>query len=266
MAFAPNQSSPCPPGFSAAAPTDLTATVDTSRACACSAPCTVLQPPTCDAQGEALQEWYDDPDAGSNACTTMYQDVLIPTPGACWLGFGPAYWALDVMFQAPTVYGTCAGADGVQVGPAVLGGPARACVPDSPEAAGCVGDRCTLALPAPYRVCIDSSPAFHLCPAGSVFTQPHDLETGFSLGCGPCNCDVTATCPGTLALFSDTQCMNDEIDIAADSTCRPPVSGLSQASSFEYVRDGGPADVTCTQGFSAGGGAGINPQTVCCMP
>jgi hypothetical protein len=69
-----------------------------------------------------------------------------------------------------------------------------------------------------------------------------------------------------MELFSDSQCMQDEVDLPADGICRPTIPGLANVSSYRYVVDGGPIDAGCTQDISHGGGASINPQTVCCTP
>jgi hypothetical protein len=190
--------------------------------------------------------------------------VQVPDPGACGTGFDPASLSPDVMFVPPVVHGQCALATGVRVADPILRNPARACVPDRPQDTVCAGDSCTLALPAPYRVCIEGP--FYECPAGSPFTQPLYLQTEVPFTCSSCLCGVEATCAGAVELFSDTQCMKDEIDIAADTTCCPTVPGFAQALSYKYVLDGDLTDeVTCNQEPSTAVGPSV-PQLVCCMP
>jgi hypothetical protein len=173
------------------------------------------------------------------------------------------YSALDVAFVPPVAsLGQCTSQPGVVVGAATLLGPALACLPDSAQAAGCSGATCRLALPAPFRVCINKAPRV-ACPEGSPFTESTFLMSGFSLGCAPCNCNVTASGSGAVALFSDPTCTNDEFDVPADGECHEGPEG--GADSFRYVANP-PTDVACVLGDSASGGAGIDPQTVCCVP
>jgi hypothetical protein len=128
-----------------------------------------------------------------------------------------------------------------------------------------VGAECTLAVATPYRVCIRST-SFRSCPVGSVFAQSFLFETGVSApSCESCPCTVTATCPGTIELFSDVQCTDNELDIAADGTCKPSPS-TALFGSFRYVLEGGPVDEVCDQWPSAADVQKVNEQEVCCVP
>jgi hypothetical protein len=110
----------------------------------------------------------------------------------------------------------------------------RACSPDSTQAAGCVGDTCTVTVPPPYRVCVAAAPS-RICPPNSVFTQQNFELAAPSASCGWCDCSVNANCSGTVELFSDTQCGGTPFDIPADGQCHPAPPGIGSVNAYKYV-------------------------------
>jgi hypothetical protein len=140
----------------------------------------------------------------------------------------------------------------------------RVCTPDSPSAAGCSGAACTTSLPSPYLVCVKKGGA-QSCPA--PFTEQHVVGSGATYTCSACDCTTSATCTGTLKLFTDTTCRGVEVDIPADGTCQQArASGMTYVA-YEYAGDP-PMTASCmSTGTSTAQSITLKAEeTICCVP
>jgi hypothetical protein len=270
VAFASNQTAACPNGFAAAKPTNLDEGPDASNACACGA-CAISAAPTCPAG--PIQVNFDAKEsvnAGTCASPQMPPQSDNSPAGGCDTDMNdgttaPFYSDMDLSYTPPpSTGGQCASA-GVATGDVTYSARDWGCLPDDPASAGCSGDECTLSLAAPYRVCVFQSGS-EACP-GAPFTDAHLVGTGTSLTCSACGCNVTAGCAGTMKLFMDMQCKQNELDIRADGQCRDPSAQNGAYSSYRYAPDL-PANVTCqTTGASSAEDVVLqNETTVCCAP
>jgi hypothetical protein len=272
LAFATNQGSPCPSGFATAAPTNVDESPNASNACTCGQ-CSVTTQPTC--QNGQIASYYD-LHGPINLCG------LAGTPPA--LGNNPGGACdtdnykgnsdgLDLKFVAPGPSGGQCSSPGVATGTVTYGSQDRECTADSATSGGCSGSECTPSLPSPYLACIVQSGGPTPCPAGSPFTQQHVVGTGADVVCSTCGCNVSATCGGRVALFTDTGCTQDETDIGADGQCHAgPAPGAGDGgstafNSYKYIANP-PGNVGCapTGSSNATSVTLSNEQTVCCVP
>jgi hypothetical protein len=256
----------CPTGFAATGPTDYLGAAQPSDACACGT-CTVNSPPTCDWAG--IGGFYDIHDAGVSTCASADSPSVFTNdpPGKCGTDLPTRdYSAFDLEFVAPgPAGGSVMASASVLTSPVTFPWEGESCSPDSAQAAGCVGSECTLTLPPPFRVCVLASP-FVVCPPGSAFTQSYFERVGPSVWCSTCDCSVTATCGGTVELFSDSQCTANESDVPADSQCHPAPAGIGVVNSYRYVASaatnvgGAPLGLPITETLWT------DTVTVCCPP
>ena len=105
------------------------------------------------------------------------------------------------------------------------------------------------------------------CPSG--FSQKHTVGAKPNVTCAPCAtaCTPTGTCTGTLAMFTDQFCTQNEVDFTADSTC---VSnpGTLDGIYYSFTWTGSISGATCsgTTPTSAATVTVDTPTTVCCAP
>jgi hypothetical protein len=107
------------------------------------------------------------------------------------------------------------------------------------------------------------------CPAGH-FSVQHLAGTGVTFGCAACGCSISATCTGTITLYTDTACRNTGIQVPADGSCNR-VTSLPH-SSTSYVFDSytylgnAPTAVSCTaSGSSTAQSVALSgAETICC--
>ena len=278
VAFTTGTSAPtanCPNGFATAQPTNLDEGPITSGACSCAA-CTTSTQPTC--PSGPIQVAYDQKNLpGSGQCGTAgnpsTQDNKPNGPGGCdtdmYTGNIPTlgYAALDLKYTPPDATGGQCASAGTESGTVTYSAQDRTCMPDSQASAGCVGNQCTLTLGSPYQVCVFQSGA-QGCP-GTPFTHQHFAGTGTMLTCSSCGCNVTATCSGTMKLFTANNCSTtggqQEDDIAADGQCHSSNTGNNTFQSYEYAGNP-PAGVACNAtGTSNAQNVTLqNEETICC--
>jgi hypothetical protein len=267
IALAPNQSAPCPTGFAVAAPNDIVESPSGSGACTCGA-CSVAAAPIC-TNGAIIGAYDVNNPVGPNTCGTPGSTMNNNPPGGCDTDvYTGNFDALDLKFTPPPPSdGQCA-SPGQATGAVSYGAEDRACQPDSPQAAGCSGDACTPNVAAPYAACIVHGGTLG-CPAGTPFSVLHVVGTGATVDCTACNCAITADCSGSVEFFTDTACMNGELDIAADDGCHPgaPLSAVPTTfGSYKYVANA-PTNVACnSSGASTGTATLTHEQTICCLP
>jgi hypothetical protein len=269
VAFAPSQSTPCPAGFGDT-PKDVTEVPDAGLRCSCG-DCTVTAPPSCAAGPVAVS--FDMRGAGPGQCgTTANPSPLMNTPpGACGTDlFTGDYSADDVEYTAPPpTAGTCQSR-----GVASLASEDRICESTSSGSADCTGNVCTPKVASPYRPCIRASGDVP-CPSGPLGARHLVGSSSPSAACPDCPCIVTATCSGTMTLFTDTMCMAGARPFATGQ-CVPIATGMGPGKgagtgtvSFRsYVYSGAPpTDVAChaapDAGTTAAGPLG-DAETVCC--
>lgn len=270
VAFAPSQTPPCPSGFQS--PSNVVEGPDASAACTCGG-CSVTGQPSC-ASGQ-VGVYYDYATVGTGTCaTTSLTGPLHNSPaGACGGGDGGdmyhgPYNPFDIKYVSPPPSGGTCSAPGAATGNVTYTGQARACVPVSPQAAGCVGDACMPTLPSSYKACLMQS-GTAACPAGPLTVQ-HVVGSGVSFSCSDCGCAVAGTCSGTVSLYTDTKCKTFGLALPADGTCINVASVGSGSTNFNsYTYDGGiPAGVHCTlSGPSTAQNVALaGPATICCAP
>jgi hypothetical protein len=264
VAYSTTQTS-CPSGFAAAPPTNFSGYAQSTTACTCGG-CTFSYA-TCNSSG--IRGYYDVNNGGPSACSSAdpATDLYNNAAGTCQTDLPQGdYSGLDLEYVAPPVQGSCGSA-----GPAILTSPVtfpwqgETCSPDTDASLGCNDNECTVSLPPPFRVCVSASPS-RTCPANSIFTQRYVGAVGPSASCGVCNCSVNATCSGTMQLFSDTQCANNEFDVAADGICNRAPLGIATVGSYRYSANA-PTNVSCVpDGPSMVLTSWQYAVTVCCAP
>jgi hypothetical protein len=263
IAVAADRSTGCPAGFAAAQPTDLDEGPDVSNACTCT--CAITEDPTCPTGPIAVAfDTIGSPGAG--LCGQSGNPIANVLPGDCNTDlYYPAssYPTLDLQYTPAAATGGQCSAVGTGNSNVTYATEGRACVPDDPQSAGCNGDQCTPDLAAPYRPCIVQS-GVQTCPGGP-FTEQHRVGSGVSFACSDCGCSVTATCVGTMKLFVDSTCMQQELDIPADGQCHDPAAPSEMYDSYLYV-PGTLADECTTTPSTAQNMALQNEETVCCVP
>ena len=256
----------CPTGFAGAAPTDLDEGPNTSAACACGQCATTTQP-TC--PSGPIQDFYD---VGQSGCGNAGNPGSNKNMSACNTDLynGPipfGYSNMDLKYVPPGATGGLCNSPGTPSGSVGYSDHDRACIPDSQASAGCVGNQCTLTLAPPYDVCVFQS-GNQSCP-GAPFTHQHLAGTGTTFTCSACGCNVTATCSGTMKLYTNGDCTTGgggkEDDVVADGTCKSANTSQNSFASYAYVGNP-PAGVTCApSGTSNAQNVTLqNEETICC--
>jgi hypothetical protein len=260
VAFAPAQTSPCPSGFSASPNQDVLEGPNGSGACTCST-CHVTQTPTCGSGSIAVN--YDSASSG------MCDKVANPSPlgnspaGACGTDlYQGDYSVYDVQYTAPPPTGGSCASAAVQDATALsYASKDRICQPDSSQAADCDGGMCHPALSGPYAACI-VAPGSVACPPGPL-SVAHQVGTGATFSCADCSCSVSASCSGTLTLYTDTSCTRGPYAIST-GVC-VGVSSSATFRAYAYTA-GAPTNIAC-QASPAGAPQNLaltEPQTICC--
>jgi hypothetical protein len=272
VAFAPSQTTACPSGFQS--PANLVESPDAASACACGS-CSVTGQPSC-ASG-SVGVFYDDLTSGGGAGTCSLpamSPMLDNSPaGGCGTGtdvYHGSYALFDLKYVPPAASGGTCSSPGSATGSVTYAGHDRTCLPVSAQAAGCVGSECAPGLAAPYSACIMQSGSVS-CPPGPLSVQ-HVAGSGVSYGCSACGCSVSATCTGTITLYSDTKCKDPGVQIPADGSCNRIVSLPDSANTYtfeayEYAANA-PTAVGCSpSGASTAQNVALaGPITICCAP
>jgi hypothetical protein len=134
----------------------------------------------------------------------------------------------------------------------------------------------TAVTTTPARVC--ASPSCEACGAGlpvciagtGDLACPPSLPKkllvgdGATLACGQCaTCTFTATCAGSVTLYSDGQC-KFSVATAQTGVCEAEVAGFPIGS---YKWSGMAASATCTASDPPAGTPQLTaPKTICCAP
>ncbi len=260
VAFAPSQTSSCPTGFDASPSQDLVEGPTAASACTCGA-CSVSQPPTCAAGSIAVN--YDSVSVGVCDKKANPSPLGNSPAGSCGTDlFVGDYSSYVIEYVAPPPSGGACTAQGVPTTSAVMyASRDRVCLPDSAKAASCDGGTCHPALSGPYEACI-AAPGDVACPAGPLSVQ-HEVGTSGAVACPACACSVTATCSGTLTLYTDTACKKAPYAIST-GVC-VGISSAATYHAYEYTA-GSPTNIACQAGApSAAQSATLaGPQTICC--
>ncbi len=272
VAFASSQTTACPAGYDS--PANLVEGPDAAAACSCSA-CSVTAQPSC-ASGE-VDIFYDTVTAvGAGTCSMPGMTPMLTNDPAGSCGnvangsgvYAGNYSIYDLAYTPPPASGGTCSAPGAATGSVTFAARDRACVPTSPQAAGCVGSECTPGLSAPYDACIMQAGSV-ACPAGPFGVQ-HLAGTGVSFGCAACGCSISAACSGTITLYTDTACRNTGVQVPADGSCNR-VTSLPHSSttyvfdSYTYLGNA-PASVSCmASGSSTAESVALSgAETICC--
>jgi len=263
VAFAPAQSSPCPPGFESAPASDLVEGPAAASACSCGA-CTVTTPPSC-ASG-AVAGYFDyNATVYAGTCYMPDQMPLLSNdpPGACLSDvYQGTYTTFDVRYNAPAPTGGVCSAPAVpNSGALTYSARDRVCTPNDVAAMNCSGTSCHPNLTGAYEACI-VAPGNVACPPGP-YSVAHAVGSSGSFACADCGCTITSTCSGTLTLYSDAKCQKGAYPIAT-GVC-VGVSSSATFEAYEYKSDP-PTKVSCQAGAPAPAQnvALVGPETVCC--
>jgi len=215
----------CPSGFVASE-----AALDPALGASfCSYSCAIAQPPSCSATTIAVS-------VGIFGCDMNNPSVAAGTGcGAISLTAGSPPVS-EVAFTAAGATGASCSVTAMALAPV----PANTLVCSNPSAAICAGTTCYPDLPPPFHVCIAplgvSPPS---CPAG--FPARHVVSTTGTVLCTAPSCKVTATCSGTMELYTSNDCSGAAVAIPASSACTEldetfqsysfaPVTGTPQCS------------------------------------
>lgn len=268
VAFAPDQTTGCPAGFTT--PTNLVESPNAASACTCGS-CGVTGQPSC-ASG-TVGVYYDYVGLGAGACGTpgMVPQLNNDPAGACGSGsdvYHGDYSRFDVAYVPPPSTGGSCSAPGSGSGKVTYGARDRTCVPSSAQSAGCYGSLCAPSLSSPYSACIMQS-GTTTCPPGPLGVL-HLAGTGASFGCSDCSCSVSATCTGSITLYTDSKCTKPGVTIPANGSCNrisslPNSANTTTFGAYIYTPDP-PASVQCTaSGSSSAENVALqNTVTICC--
>jgi hypothetical protein len=269
VAFAADQTAGCPAGFTS--PADLVESPNAAAACTCGS-CSVTGQPSC-ASG-TVSVYYDYVSSRTYTCNLpgMVPQLNNNPPGACGSGsdvYHGNYSVYDIAYGPPPSTGGSCSAPGSATGAVTYGAHDRTCAPSSAQAAGCDGSTCAPSLPSPYSACIMQS-GTTTCPPGPLGVL-HVAGTGSSFGCSDCNCSVTATCTGSITLYTDSKCTKPGVTIPADRSCNQ-ITSLSNAAGTNYTfgayiyTPNPPASTKCTaSGSSSAENVTLqNTVTICC--
>jgi hypothetical protein len=234
IAFAPSRA-PCPSGFTS---TDL---VDSPEggACACGQ-CMTTVAPSC--SGVTL------PATVGQGCA-MSGTSLASMGGQC-VSFGGSNSANLAIAPVPATGGACAAPASADTA-SVTVSTDRICTP--PQACLACGPEVT----APFTTCL-AAPGEQSCPPGT--TQKHAVGTAPALSCTACGCSMTASCGGTVTLYSGSSCTGMSLAVPVTGACTAG-NGMP-VGSYEYAA--ALVDASCTSGSSTPVLTLTGAMTVCC--
>lgn len=250
VAYAGNQDSACPAGWTSTDARSDPAAQDG----ACSCDCNVSAQPDC-GTGTIIRKY----DYGTSAtCGSQGATVTGNSGGCSSTGQYAIVLATHIEVDPPPPTGGTCSFDATPDPKKVSSSSARVCQPE----ASCTGALCK--APAGYAVCV-ATDGDVACPSG--FPTKHLVGGEPQLACSGCGttCAVSADCQGTLTFYTDANCSMGKVDMTADGTCgAKPVSGTGYYYSYSYT--GTAHNVAC------GGAAGTpkadvtlaGARTVCC--
>jgi hypothetical protein len=267
VAFEPSQSTACPAGYTTGSMDFVDGPAAGASKCSCGA-CSVTAPPTCDS-GEIPVHYDNTVGVGTGTCNLVAEPGTGPLmnspPGSCGTDlYQGSYAGFDISYTSPPAAGGVCTAPGVASGVATSTGVDRACPADTPQAANCNGNVCSPTLADPFKACI-LAPGAIACPEGPLSVR-HEVGSAVSAACPSCACATSATCSGTVTVYTDMGCTTGAYKVPADGSCN--AIHLQRASYNSYIYSGGaPMDVTCTaSGPGAPTATLTNPTTICCAP
>ena len=208
-------------------------------------------------------------DLGGLTCGVQGKPAQMKNTGPCstdmWTGQSfPDYTRMDLKYSPPAATGgTCTAQGTPQPLQVTYAASDRVCTPQTPP---CTAGRCTPAFGAGIKVCVEATGAVS-CP-GTPFTEQHLIGGPATFTCSAgCTCQVSATCAGTMKLFTDGKCKNNELDVPADGACHNPSHPAKTYGSYQYS-PAAPTGVGCAAaGASTAQNLALPDQhTVCCAP
>ena len=263
VAFAGSQGSSCPVPSTQ---TDVYEGPNASTACVCN--CLLMTPPTCP---QAPIDVHYDTNQGSPSCgATGAPSQMNDTSANCntdmYTGPNPyGYSSFDLKYSPTAVPtgGQCNSSSLSQPQNVSYSAHDRVCQPNTEP---CTGSQCTPSFGS-YQVCITTSGS-QSCP-GTTFTQQHVVGGAATYTCASsgCGCNVTAgKCIGTMKLFTDGNCMSNELDIPADDGCHNSNTSTDHYNSYKYT-PGALLSSCVPTGTSAAQNVMLpGEQTICCAP
>jgi hypothetical protein len=192
----------------------------------------------------------------STGCTTKDAGAFADDGGCVVVSSGGLNGA-SVGASAPALQGvTCAPVRTADAGFDSV--PVRLCEPT------CQADFCGQLKQGGATACIINSTGDVPCPSG--YTQKTVVATSASVACAACpQCaGPSATCTGTVSLYSDNNCMNSNFSIAEDGKCHNQ-SGNDAWQSLTDTKALPASPYCAAQANDPGGDAGpIGAKTLCC--
>lgn len=236
----------CPTGF----PTHAILGTPTVGATACTCPCTIAQPGSCN-QGTLTATFA--PGQGNDNCVTNWFSQAVNGSCVTVAGVGSDHVQANVL---PAQAGTCSATP--VPNNAQLAAPAqRYCdVPSAQSTPICNG------MPqADFAACV-MFPGNTTC-TGPLFTRAFHVEDGVTLGCSTCTaCSVATTCSNaSIAGYTNTTCGGTPITIPVTGGCVDANPNEATISSIIYSAT---PSSTCTSGTSIGSAQLTGPRTFCC--
>jgi hypothetical protein len=260
VAVDPTQSAACPSGFGAV-PVNVFEG-PTAGAGACTCPTCNETLPSCTTG--AVQVFYDFGNGQCGLAGVPPQNNNNP-PGVCDTDLykGPQNNIGDVKLIPPDpVGGSCQAPSTKNPSGISYTGKDRVCTPNNDGVMGCDdAGICEPELPPPFLACVEA-PGNKPCPA--PFGHKHLVGTGVSFDCGACGCSETATCGGTMTLYSDGACQMDALSELVDGQCHS--TGMPNRMNGSYIFAGAVATHACsiTSVPSATNLTLDNLTTLCC--
>jgi hypothetical protein len=256
----------CPSGYDN--PSDLFESPNASNGCACGT-CEIQGQPTC--EDGTIDVFYDiragGPPGQCGSAGSPASNGNSP-PGSCgtdmYTGIlALSYSSIDLQYDPPPVTGQCTSAGTAETANVTFGAEDRACQTNG-AGSGCTGSQCTPTFTSPFQACIIKSGS-QACPSGSDFSQQHITGTSVSYTCSACGCNVTATCTGTMDLYTDGNCKDNQTQLPVDGQCH--AGSGNTFNSYKYAASS-PQNLACA---SSGSSTAQNlqltgQQTICCAP
>jgi hypothetical protein len=260
VAFSASQAAPCPAGFDTRG--DVVEGPSAAGACGCGA-CSVTTPPTCTSGPLPVSYDYDTtPTAGTCYMTASPSPLSNSPPGACLTDiYQGDYSSYDARYDAPPASGGACAAPGVSnSGGVMYAGRDRVCESSSPASAGCMGNVCRPMVSGGYQACVAIA-GEAACPPGPLAVA-HYVGASAAATCPDCGCAVTATCSGTITLYTDAACKKAGTSLAT-GVCK--FVGNQAYKAYVYA-GGSPQKVACQATPSSAGPVVslVSETTVCC--
>lgn len=246
---------------------------DTSGVCGCG--CSLTTQPTCPDRGPIGVMYDSNFNHNPLACNNPGSPAQMKNNTACGTDqYGGSiilgYKSLDLQYTPPgPTGGVCQSSAIPNTSKLTYAAQDTICTPNTEP---CNGNECTPSFGS-LDVCITASGSM-ACPASpSPFTHQHVVGGPATFSCSDsgCGCQVTATCTGTVTLYTSMDCTTTggatSTAVPADGQCHSDANASSNTyASYSYTANNPPQQPACgpTGTSAAQNVAQPNVQTVCC--